>query len=52
MRSVTSTILLLFCNWLYITARFILGYVVRRLVIIQPSTKKEKLRLEFRHEWL
>ena len=35
MQSVTSTMLLiLFCNWLHITARFILGYVVRRLVII------------------
>ena len=33
MQCVTSTILLLFCNWLHITVRFILGYVVRRLVI-------------------
>ena len=32
MQSVTSTMLLiLFCNWLHITVRFILGYVVRRL---------------------
>ena len=32
MQSVTSTVLLvLFCNWLHITIRFILGYVVRRL---------------------
>ena len=32
MQSVSSTMLLiLFCNWLHITVRFILSYVVRRL---------------------
>ena len=30
----TTILLILFRNWLHITVRFILGYVVRRLVII------------------
>ena len=40
-QSVTSTMLLiLFCNWLHITVRFILGYVVCRLVIINNNNNK------------
>ena len=40
MQSVTSTMLsILFCNWLHITVRFILGYVVRRLVNNQVLRK-------------
>ena len=43
LQSVTST--MLFCNWLHITVRFILGYVVRRLVNNQV-VRKIKIAVE------
>ena len=48
MQSVTSTMLLiLFYNWLHTTVYFILGYVVRRLVIINNQVlRKIKIAVE------
>ena len=44
MQSVTST-------WLHITVRFILGYVVRRLVIIIIIINMVRLNLNFTHAY-